>query len=55
MTLTFCTHESPYTYLISQLYKPIFRLKSSKLSMNSFEVAFSIPDLAVKKVKVNPR
>ena len=41
MALTYCTHESSYTYLISQLYKPIFRSKTSKLSVNSFELAFS--------------
>ena len=49
MTLTFKTRESSYTHLISQLYIPIFRPKSSKLSMKSFELAFFHTWLAVKR------
>ena len=41
MTLTFCTHESSYAHIIGQLYIPIFKPKSSKLSMKSFDLAFS--------------
>ena len=47
MTLTFKTLESSYTHLISQLYIPIFRPKSSKLSMKPFELPFSHTWLAV--------
>ena len=41
--------------LIKTTLFTIFMPKSSKLSMKSYVLAFPISDLAVKKVKVNPR
>ena len=55
MTLTFCTKEASHTYLIFQLYIPTYRPKPSKLSMNTFDLAFPIHDPAVIKVNVIPR